>query len=333
MAASAVLLAGDIGGTKTKLALFHWDDNLLRPSREQTYPSADYSGLEQILSEFLKNYEVTPQAACFGVAGPVVEGRCLTTNLPWVIDETALIKHTAIPQVKLLNDLQAMALGLAKLPGNELVELNPSANPRPGNIAVLAAGTGLGEAILFWDGNRHHASATEGGHTDFAPNTEQQDALLKYLRQKFQGHVSYERILSGSGLFDLYGFLAATGYAPETAEFQAALAAGEDGGRLVSLFAETKADQLSQEALRLFMSIYGAEAGNLALKCGANGGVLIGGGIAAKNLAAMQRGEFFENFCQKGRFSGWAATLSVKVALNQDAGLLGSAHHAASLLN
>lgn len=333
MVASAVLLAGDIGGTKTKLALFHRELTGLVQGREQTYPSGEYSGLEQILSDFLKKDEDTPQAACFGVAGPVSEGRCQTTNLPWVIDESALIKHTAIPKVKLLNDLQAMALGLAKLPENELLELNPKATPRPGNIAVLAAGTGLGEAILIWDGNRHHASATEGGHTDFAPNTEQQDQLLKFLRHKFQGHVSYERILSGSGLFNLYGFLAESGYAPEAAEFQTALAAGEDGGRLVSLFAEQKADPLSQEALRLFMCIYGAEAGNLALKCGANGGVLIGGGIAAKNLAAMQRGDFFENFCQKGRFAGWMATLSVKVALNQNAGLLGSAYHAASLLN
>jgi glucokinase len=331
MGTGSLLLAGDIGGTKTKLALYEQTgDGALRHLRENTYASTRYDGLEGIVADFVKPGEC-PAAACFGVAGPVANGRCRTTNLPWVIEESALSGHTGIPAVRLLNDLQAMAFGLARLPAEELVELNPDAQPRAGNIAVIAAGTGCGEAMLYWDGQAHHAIATEGGHADFAPNSREQEGLLRWLRAKFGGHVSYERILSGPGLYNVYQYLREEGIEAESVEFQEALRAGADPGRLVGEFALQKNDPLCRESLRLFVRVFGAEAGNWALKTLAHGGVLIGGGIAAKILPALRNGDFLGSFRSKGRFSDWMGTLSVKVSLNQDAGLLGAARQAASL--
>ncbi len=328
----AFLLAGDIGGTKTKLALYLPGAEGLKLVRDASYKSIDYDGLEAIVADFLAGSEAAPAAACFGVAGPVNEGRCRTTNLPWLVEESSVSSHTNIPRVRLLNDLQAMALGLARLPADELVELNPTARQASGNIAVIAAGTGCGEAMLYWDGQTHHAIATEGGHADFAPNTVEQEGLLRWLRAKFDGHVSYERILSGPGLYHIYQYLAEERIAPESAAFKAALLAGEDPGKLIGGFGLEQGDPLSRASLRLFAQVYGAEAGNWALKTLAYGGVLIGGGIAAKILPAMTNGDFMESFCDKGRFSAWMGQLSVKIALNQDSGLLGAAYHAARLI-
>ncbi len=327
-----LLLAGDIGGTKTKLALYQLSENGLMPLRDGTYKSTNHDGLEGIILDFLAGSETLPAAASFGVAGPVNDGRCRTTNLPWVVEESVISNHTGIPVVRLLNDLQAMALGLARLPQEDLVELNPNAQASIGNIAVIAAGTGCGEAMLYWDGQTHHAIATEGGHADFAPNSSEQDGLLRFLRAKFDGHVSYERILSGPGLYNVYQYLADKRIAPESAAFRDALISGEDPGKLIGQFAAMENDPLCRETLRLFVSVYGAEAGNWALKALAYGGLLIGGGIAAKNLAAMTNGDFMASFRDKGRFSEWMGKLSVKIALNQDSGLLGAAHNAAKLI-
>ena len=331
MGTGALLLAGDIGGTKTRLALYEQAGAGLRRLRDHTYSSLHYDGLEGIVADFLAESAGQAAAACFGVAGPVIDGRCVTTNLPWVVEEAALAGQTGIAAVRLLNDLQAMALGLARLPAEELVELNPDARPRAGNVAVIAAGTGCGEAMLYWDGHSHHAIATEGGHADFAPNSREQEGLLRWLRGKFGGHVSYERVLSGPGLFNVYQYLREEGVAAESAEFREALLAGGDPGRLVGEFALEKDDPLCRESLRLFVRVFGAEAGNWALKTLAHGGVLIGGGIAAKILPAMANGDFIASFRQKGRFSEWVSALPVKVALNQDAGLLGAAQCAARL--
>ncbi len=326
-----LILAGDIGGTKTKLALYERHGETLSLLRENTYPSTSYEGIEVIVMNFIAGMPVLPDAACFGVAGPVVEGRCQTTNLPWLIEETAVAAQTGIPLVRLLNDLQAMALGLARLPADELVELNPDAQRGIGNIAVLAAGTGLGEALLHWDGKTHHAIATEGGHADFASNSREQDGLLRWLRSKFSGHVSYERIVSGPGLYNIYQYLREESFALESPLFQEGLRAGEDPGILINRLALEENDPLCRESWRLFVRVYGAEAGNWALKTLAHGGVLIGGGIAAKNIQSLANGDFMSGFLDKGRFSGWMSTLSVKVSLNQDAGLLGAAHYAACL--
>ena len=334
MKTGALLLAGDIGGTKTKLALYQLNDDRLQLLRDDVYKSIHYDGLSGIILDFLGDEPPALVAGCFGIAGPVSNGQCRTTNLPWFVEESEISNQTGIPKVCLLNDLQAMALGLAKLPTEELVELNPDARVATGNIAVIAAGTGCGEAMLYWDGRIHHAIATEGGHTDFAPNTREQEGLLRSLRIKFGGgHVSYERILSGSGLYNTYQYLAEERVAPESPAFREALLEGEDPGKLIGRFALEENDPLCRETLRLFVRVYGAEAGNLALKSLAHGGVLIGGGIAPKILPAMTNGDFISSFRDKGRFSDWMGTLSVKVALNQDAGLFGAAQHAVQLIS
>lgn len=328
-----MLLVGDVGGTKTILAQYEKSTEGLERVRERLFPSADYSSLEEIVTEFLSDQSVPIEAACFGIAGPIIDGQCRITNLPWIIDERSLMATIGVARTKLLNDLQAMALGLLRLGPEEWIELNPDAEPATGNRAVIAAGTGLGEAILYWDGMNFHPLATEGGHTDFAPNDALEDGLLAYLRQKLGGHVSYERILSGSGLVNIYYYLRESKYAIENAECAAVLADTDDVAREISRFALEHNDALSRAALALFARIYGAEAGNLALKCLARSGVLIGGGIAPKILPALLEGNtFMESFCTKGRFTAFLRTLPVRVALNPSTGLLGAADYAARCL-
>jgi glucokinase len=329
-----MLLAGDVGGTKTILAQYEKSTEGLERVREQIFPSADYASLDEIVSEFLSDQSVPLEAACFGVAGPVFDGQSRITNLPWLIDERALAVTAGVARCKLLNDLQAMSLGLLRLGPEEWLELNPDAEPATGNRAVLAAGTGLGEAILYWDGMNYHPVATEGGHTDFGPNDALEDGLLAFLRQKLGGHVSYERILSGPGIANIYEYLRQTKYAPESPELAAALAETDDPAREISFHAlEKNGDVLARATLSLFARIYGAEAGNLALKCLARGGVLIGGGIAPKILPAIVEGNaFMEGFCAKGRFCGFLRTVPVRIALNPSTGLLGAADYAARCL-
>lgn len=324
-----MLLAGDIGGTKTILALYQTGPDGFIPIRETTYPSMGYASLEDMVREFLAETGHIPHAACFGVAGPVLDGCCRTTNLPWLVSEQAMVHALGIGKVKLLNDLQAMAMGLLHLGPEDWVELNPGAEPRDANRAVLAPGTGLGEAILYWDGHGYHPLATEGGHADFAPGDAVEDGLLSYLRAKTGGHVSYERILSGPGIADLHAYLRSTGILPEAAEIAALLKQAEDPARVIGQAALERGDPLCRETLRRFARILGAEAGNLALKCLARGGVLIGGGISPKILPALQDGAFLEGFCDKGRFAGFMRGLSVRVALDARTGLRGAAEYAA----
>ena len=224
---------------------------------------------------------LTIKSACFGVAGPVVNQRCQTTNLPWLLDAAELKKKLGTTKVKLLNDLEAMALGMLYLPEQDLVELNPNAETQTGNIAVIAAGTGLGEAILYWDGNKHYPMATEGGHSDFAAQNAQQDQLLAYLRKIYPDHVSCERIISGIGFSHLYDFLCDQGFAPPCPKFRHP-GSNKDRNAVISGLGLSGEDRLCTEAVRLFVELYGAETGNLALKSLATGGVFIGGGIAQK---------------------------------------------------
>jgi len=328
-----MILAGDVGGTKTVLALFDKTGDELRLVREATFPSQAHASLEEILSWFLTDKPAQSLTAiCVGVAGPVLEGKCKTTNLPWHLDEQTLAAACAAPHGKLLNDLEATAYGMLHLRAEELVAINPQAGPRgTGNVAVIAAGTGLGEAIVYWDGQHHFPMATEGGHSSFAPQTELEDELLRYLRARLKGHVSYERVLSGPGLFNLYCFLRDKGVHPEPPELTAQLHTGGDPSTIITDRALARADALSVATLELFCSIYGAEAANLALKCFAVGGVFIGGGIAPKILAALQNGHFQRGFTDKGRFSSLLAGLPVLVSLNPRAPLLGAAHYAASM--
>ena len=321
-----MILAGDIGGTKTVLSILTRDSyGALTCLQEQTYDSQQFSKFDDILTAFLPA-DLTIKSACFGVAGPVVNQRCQTTNLPWLLDTSELKKKLTTSKVKLLNDLEAMALGMLHLPEHDLIELNPDAETQVGNIAVIAAGTGLGEAILYWDGNKHHPMATEGGHSDFAAQNAQQDLLLSYLRKSYPDHVSCERILSGIGFSHLYDFLCDQGFAPpcpivpETTD-------SIDRNAVISRLGVAGEDALCAEAIRLFVSLYGAEAGNLALKSLATGGVFIGGGIGPKILPAMQNGAFMRAFKAKGRFFPLLDKISVKLSLNPRTPLIGAINY------
>ncbi|HZR81858.1 MAG TPA: glucokinase [Candidatus Binatia bacterium] len=325
-------LAGDIGGTKTILALFTARDDDLRPVREETYQSREHAAFDEILSAFERaSGGLAIRAACFDVAGPVVDGRVKTTNLPWMLDERELARRLGIARVKLLNDLEATAYGMLHLPPEDLVELNRGTRPaHPGNVAVIAAGTGLGEAMLYWDGSHHHPIASEGGHADFAPRSDLEIDLLRFLRAEVGGHVSCERVLSGPGVFAVYRFLRSTGVAPEPDWLARDIAAG-DPSAAVSRAALERGDDLATRALDLFCELYGAEAGNMALRALTAGGVYVGGGIAPKILPALKRGTFMRGFTDKGRFAGYVGGIDVRVCLNPRAALIGSANFARRL--
>ena len=322
------ILAGDIGGTKTHLALYAYTEGTLSLKTQRQFASRDYADFSDVVDTFAAAMEsTTVDAACFGVAGPVIGGRCRTTNLPWEIGTPELQRQLGTPSVRLLNDLEATAYGMLYLDESEFVDLNPGAVAAEGNRAVIAAGTGLGEAMLYFDGEHYHPVGSEGGHGDFAPADEAQTALLQWLFKRFPEHVSYERVLSGPGIFTLYEFLRDGGFAPEPA-FMQALPDGTDPSAAVSTGALQQNDPLCTQTLRLFARIYGAEAGNLALKTMATGGVYIGGGIAPKILPFLQSGAFMDAFAAKGRFETLLRAMPVKIALNQQTALLGAAHFA-----
>jgi glucokinase len=304
---------------------------------QEQFASQNFATFEEVIQAFQEKMAIKEiiiekiTSACFGIAGPVIEGHCRTTNLPWEISTTALQALLKTDKVKLLNDLEATAYGMLYLPQEEFVHLNPTAKPSKGNRAVIAAGTGLGEAMLFDEGSCYYPIASEGGHTDFAPVTQQQDALLQWLRERYPQHISYERILSGPGIYTLYEFLAQSGFAPQPL-FMTNIVQGEDPSAMVSRGAIEERDPLCQETLRLFVEIYGAEAGNLALKSMSLGGVYIGGGIAPKILPFMQSEAFMRGFTAKGRFEPMLKAMEVKISLNPETALLGTAHFAVDRL-
>ena len=323
-----MILAGDIGGTKTKLALFKAEGGILQVQVQQTFASQAYSSLNEVIMAFEEQTPIPKiESVCLGIAGPVMDGHCRTTNLPWEINGAELQQHLHVKKVHLMNDLEATAFGMLYVPEDEFVDLNPDARRSNGNCAVIAAGTGLGEAMLYDDGTHYHPIASEGGHSDFAPMTEQQDELLQWLRQRYPGHVSYERILSGSGIYTLYEFLVETGIASEP-DCMMNIPEGMDPATMVSKCALNEADPLCLEALRLFAEIYGAEAGNLALKSMSLGGVYIGGGIAPKILPMLTDKHFMNGFLRKGRFEEMLRGVKVKICLNPDTALIGAAYFA-----
>jgi glucokinase len=323
-----MLLAGDIGGTKTSLAIFSSESGPRAPLVEATFPSADHASLEALVREFLSQVDLEVERASFGVAGPVVGGRATVTNLPWVIQETQLEEALHLSPVRLLNDLEAIANGVPVLEPADLHTLN-EAQPAPGGaIAVIAPGTGLGEAFLTWDESRYRAHASEGGHASFAPMDSLEVELLCYLQRRFD-HVSCERVCSGIGLPNIYAFLRDTGYAEEPDWLAEELAAADD---LTPLIVKVALDgespcELCIATLNTFVSILGAEAGNLALKALATGGVYLGGGIPPRILPALEQERFMEAFRRKGRMSGLLARMPVHVILNPKVALLGAACH------
>ena len=323
-----MILAGDIGGTKTRLALFAPGPGRSDPVSERTYSSQEYPGLEVIAREFVRATGAAIESACFGVAGPVKEGRSSTTNLAWVVDARNLARDLRLPRVALLNDLEASAFGLEALRTDEVVVLQEGIPGAAGNQALIAAGTGLGEAALYWDGRRHRVFATEGGHAGFAPADETQIELLRYLVRRFEP-VSWERVLSGPGLVNIYAFLRDSGRGEEPSWLADEISAGEPAA-VISAAALSGRSALCSEALDLFVALYGAESGNLALKIMATGGVFIGGGIAPKILARLRGPGFVRAFVAKGRMRPLLEAMPARVILNDRLALLGAARYAAS---
>ena len=317
-----MLLAGDIGGTKTTLALYA-SETILTPQHKITYRSADYNSLAEIAQQFLNEVGRSAEKAAFGVAGPVLDGQVKATNLPWVISEQNLRMALGVQDVKLLNDLEATAYGVPHLPPDELFILN-AAPALPGTKAVIAPGTGLGEAVLFYQNDRYQVSPSEGGHADFAPTSLLELELLRDLMGKI-GHVSYERVCSGKGIPNIYAFLKHNHFAEETPEVANALREASDPNPIIVQAAMDGEDELSIGTLNMFVSILGAEAGNLALKVMATGGVYLGGGIPPRILPKLKDGTFMASFVNKGRFAERLAQIPVYVILNAETALLGAA--------
>lgn len=319
-----MLVAGDIGGTRARLTLMGPGG---RVTRQEVYESRTFPSLEAVVRTFLGKRPPRVTAAAFGVAGPVVRGRCVATNLPWIIDARVLSRKLGIRRVTLLNDLVALALGALGVPRSKLHVLGEAGTPKKtgANIAVIAAGTGLGEAMLIWDedARRFVPIATEGGHADFAPADELEWELLAFLRARY-GHVSWERIVSGMGLGNLYDFFRIAKGADETATTLQALEAAPDRNAAIAQLGQTGASIAAARALDLFARIYGAEAGNLALKTLSVGGVYVCGNIAAQLLPVLEKGAFRAAFEDKGRFEPMMERIPVAVVLDSNIGLAGA---------
>jgi len=326
-----MILAGDIGGTHSRLAFFDVTGGDFRLVSASVFPSREYSGLDEIVSQFVDSSALHPDAACFGIAGPVRNGRVETSNLPWTIEAKRLAKELKLWKADLINDLEANAWGISGLAAKDVVCLNQVKGHPVGNQAVIAAGTGLGEAGMYWDGTRHHIFACEGGHSDFAPRNALEIELLQYLSRRY-GHVSYERIVSGPGLVHVFQFLRDSGRGKEpkwlTAEMQ-----NSDPAAAISRAAMNGKCPLCEHALDLFISIYAAEAGNLALKLLATGGVYLGGGIAPKLISKLVGPLFMQAFVGKGRMQPLLEAIPVKVITNEQTALMGAARCAVARAN
>ena len=326
-----MILAGDIGGTKTNLALYEYKNEKLELKLQHQFVSQKYQNFSDVIEEFILSYKVENiEAICLGIAGPIINGVCRTTNLPWIIDTKELQKVCNTLKVKLLNDLEATAYGMLYLNEDEFISINSNAKKEEGNKAVIAAGTGLGEAILFYDGTNYHPIGSEGGHCDFAPLNPLQDELLTWMRKRHNEHVSVERLVCGIGIYTIYEFLKERNFAEES-NLMSEISNVDDKNALVTQCA-LKNDPLCVETMRIFVEIYGAEAGNLALKCLSLGGVYIGGGIAPKILPFLIDGNFLKAFCAKGRFKKTLLNMEIKISLNQNTALLGAANFAVDKL-
>ena len=321
------VLAGDIGGTKTRLGVFEVDGWVLQSTAEATYSSKQYDSLEAVIERFLGDHKVSFRRVCLGIAGPILAGKCKTTNLPWMVDAKRLAVQLRLPEVSLINDLEAIAYGIEALHGDDLFVLSEDHPDAQGNRAVIAAGTGLGEAATCWNGMNHFPFATEGGHTDFSPNNELEIGLLRFLGQKFE-HVSWERVLCGPGLVNIYQYLLSHYRTSTPGWLKQELKTG-DAPAVISQAAMTGRCELCSQALDLFVHLYGVEAGNLALKVMAKGGIYLGGGIAPKILSRLKAPMFMAAFRAKGRMKSLLKTIPVKVILNDRVALYGPAIYCA----
>lgn len=321
-----LVLAGDVGGTSTRLAYFEADGNKLTPLFEKRFSSRESASLEDLLGTFAAGKDLTADKACFGIAGPVLQGRVRTPNLPWSVDSARLAQALGMPAVELINDLEANAFGIDLLGPDDLVVLNRGVPEPTGTIGVVSAGTGLGEALAYWDGRAHRPLHSEGGHADFAPRTELEAELLLFLRAE-HGRVSTERVVSGPGLRNIYRFLRDVRHLPESPAVAKAMQDG-DPSAAISRAALAGECPLCDQALDLFVSLYGAEAGNVALRGFCTGGIYLGGGIAPKIIERLKGPGFMLAFTAKGRLSPLLENIPVRVILNERTALLGAARRA-----
>jgi glucokinase len=318
-----MILAGDVGGTHTRLAWCEVSESKVELATIETYESREHGSLGEIVAAFVEEDPRGVEAACFGVAGPVRDGRAKISNLTWEARADELGERLGLEDVILANDLEVCAYGIAALDPSDFAVLNEGQSDPDGNEALIAAGTGLGEAGLHWEGDWHRPFPSEGGHVDFAPTNETEVDLLTYLWNDY-ARVSYERVVSGPGLHNLYRFLRSSGRGEEPAWLAKELEEAEDPSPVISRHGLSGRSELCAAALDLFVNVYGAEAGNLALKLLATAGVFVGGGIAPKILANLQEGRFMERFVAKGRMSALLERIPVRVILNEHCALYGA---------
>jgi glucokinase len=322
----AMILAGEIGATSTRLAAFQKEGNRLQLVVEKTYPNQEHSSLSEIIATFIKAEGIAGHQACFGVAGPVRRGRSKISNLAWMIDSRDLAKQMQLDSVGMINDLEAYAYGVDGLDTKDFVTLNEGSEDAEGNRAVISARTGLGVAGLYWDGFRHHPFACEGGHSDFAPRNALEMELLAYLQKKYV-RISCERLLSGPGIKNIYDFLRDARKAEEPRWLKDQIEAAPDPPALISQLAAEGKAAICDQTMTIFVSIYGAETGNIALNFLSTGGIFIGGSVAAKNVSRMKDPIFMQSFLDKGRMAPLLKEVPVTIVLNDDSGLIGAARY------
>jgi glucokinase len=321
-----MILAGDVGGTKVDLGLYDFINGKLKQSRDKVFKAKEYAGLEAIVKEFLGEDKVT--AACFGVPGPVRDGRLRLTNLPWTLDSRELAKNLDIDHVFLINDLEANGYGVAELAPEQIYTLSEGDASQTGNRALIAAGTGLGEGLLIWNGRTHIPYPSEGGHGDYAPRNEDEIDLLRFLKEKYNGRVSFERVVAGMGLTSIYEFLREVRGMEEPAWLTEKFAAVSDPNSVITEMGLSAKSEICEKALDMFVSAYGAEAGNLALKVLSVGGLYVGGGIAPRIIEKLKDGTFMKAFTDKGRLSQLLINMPVRIILESRAAQMGAAAYA-----
>lgn len=324
----SMVLAGDIGGTKTDLGLFVRGKTRPRLKIAETYSSLDADRPEDIIEKFLRKHEVPVGGACLGIAGPVINGRCRTTNLPWEVSETGIMDRFKWKKVRLINDLKAAALSIPLLNSRELLRLNRARAPRGRNLGLIAPGTGLGTALLIHREGGYHAVPSEGGHVDFSPNNQDQVELWRFLHKRL-GHVSVERVLSGPGLLNIYAWMRSTGRYREPEWLPKEME--ELDPAVITHGALGRKDPLCISVVKMFVSVLGAVSGNLALTAMTTGGIYLGGGIPPRIVSLLEQGYFMEAFTDKGRFRNLLEKIPVKVIMNQKAALMGAARCALEL--
>ena len=327
-----MILAGDVGGTKVHLALYNFENGRLKPIRDHKFPAKGFNCLDDVVNTFLGEEHAALDksqiaAACFGCPGPVRDGRIKLTNLPWLLDTRELVKSLGIEHIFLINDLEANGYGIPEVAPENMHTLIEGAPDAEGHRGLVSAGTGLGEALLIWDGKRHRPLPSEGGHCSFAPRTDREIALLQYLRTTVGGHVSFERVVSGIGIKNIYAYLRDAEKMEEPQWLKDRIAT-EDMNAVIGHCGEDGSSPICAETLHMFASAYGAEAGNVALKVLAMGGIFLGGGVSPKTLKTLGDGTFAKAFLDKGRLSPLLEAIPVRVILDETCALLGAAAYA-----